>query len=210
MSKWKWCYSIIFNAAVILYTIALAWWVCETAGVRGYVHWGIVFVTAPFFLALFEVHRYALPNKLDLFIYRTMLLIASLCVILLGYRATAVAFADFDLRGAVFSIFTTIAVLVFTVVTVARKGVSPSPVAMIVLPVLYLSLAAALVMAKSPWIPVFVAVLWSITLAVYAFFSSRREKFEAIVGAMPFVMFVGLFILGFLVLLASIAASNIT
>ena len=92
----------------------------------------------------------------------------------------------------------------------ARKGAAPSPVAMIVLPVLYLSLAAALVMPKNLWIPVFVVVLWSITLAVYAFFRSRREKFEEIVGALPFFMFVGLFNLGFLVLLASIAASNIT
>ena len=199
MSKWRWCYSIVSNAVVILYVFALArfihgiLWLGEF---RFFPRWDLIIVIVAFFLAFFEVHRYVLQNKFDLYVHRTMLLIASLLVLALGC-VTISSNRHYDEELLVLILALTV-VSVFTIVSMMRRK-APSPAAMIVFPLLCITLIGIVV---EEW-GLYVLALWGIILAAYAFFRMLPRRFKVVVGIMPLVMFAGIIGLGFLVYLLS-------
>ena len=201
MSKWRWCYSTVSNAVVILYVFALALWVVGVVSgvVLNDIPGGVTFI--PFFLAFFEIHRHVLQGKFDFYVHRFALLTASLCVLALWGVENAAVFSGGISYAAAFAIFAAMAVAAFTVVTRMQKRVAPSPVAMIIFPFLCVSLAIMVIMK---WYYYWsVVITWGVLLAAYALFRPRGRGLKGVVYFMPFIMFAGILGLGFLVLWCS-------
>ena len=200
MYKWKWCncYSVITNAFVLFYVIILIW-MTKIALKEGL--WELIFIV-PFFLAFFEVYRFVLQNKIDFYIHRVALLLASLCVFAPGYKITTLVFSGDaplaqSIRLGVVAVVSAVIVFVFTAITISRKRPSTDSSAMVIFSILCITLLA---MAVPGW-RLYVLLAWSLILTAYTILRSRRTDFE-VVGAMPCIMFVGMFCFWFLLLLS--------